>query len=639
MTDRKKTVVGGAVLTALALLLAACTATTPEADPQPAPSPTPRILTGSVAPLAAGIDPSEWTVTAWNTSPDGARDLGNTVSDGTGAFTLSVNQTDVKGVVWVDARRKQDSRALLGAIAEPGATTLTLNERTTVAAGYGLAQFFGEAVPTGPVNWLENAATMAANVADPATGVVGDVLASAPNGDQTSTLATFTSLTAMLTACLQNATSCETMFGAAAHDRDRLASAAAAFAGIARDPSAAVHRLFQVSLRARAAAPGLPVAPAAWTLPLRFDGTAAGLTAPGEITIGPDGHVWVASASASDVASATCADGRVFEIGPDGSILGSVAGSGASGFGLEFDRTGGLWLSNAGTPGVAAGAGCGGTAQPSADSVSLFDGRSALSPATGYTQGALNAPQGLTIDGDQNVWIANCGDGTLTVYPKGDPKKAKNVTGLGVQSPFGIVDNGRSLFVTANAGSTVAVFGRDGTPLAGSPLLDGFAHPTGIAADKDGNVWVANAGVPAPACGDGTTTGSGTPSVTHISPDAQTVSKPVTGGGVTQPWGIATDGDGNVWVANRTGERVSEFCGVDTTRCPRSLTTGEPISPDATGYDFVGLGGSTGIAIDLSGNVWVSSTRVLNADGTESAGHQMVAFVGAAAPRFVAPFE
>jgi sugar lactone lactonase YvrE len=160
----------------------------------------------------------------------------------------------------------------------------------------------------------------------------------------------------------------------------------------------------------------------------------------------------------------------------------------------------------------------------------------------------------------------------------------------------------------------------------------------GIAADAAGNVWVANSGGITLPCPARMAEGRGTPSVTMISPDG-TVSTPYTGGGVTLPWGIATDGDGNVWVADFSEQRVAAFCGADAATCPRGLVTGEAISPDETGYAFDGLTRSTGIAVDPSGNVWVTNNWLTEAEQTNPGGHQIVAFVGAAAPVAVEPFE
>ena len=43
---------------------------------------------------------------------------------------------------------------------------------------------------------------------------------------------------------------------------------------------------------------------------------------------------------------------------------------------------------------------------------------------TGYTQGGIEWPQGTVSDPDGNIWIANCGNGTVTKYPDGNPDAA-----------------------------------------------------------------------------------------------------------------------------------------------------------------------------------------------------------------------
>ncbi len=215
--------------------------------------------------------------------------------------------------------------------------------------------------------------------------------------------------------------------------------------------------------------------------------------------------------------------------------------------------------------------------------------------------------------------------------PQGDPARAVNLGSLGPVQPFGVVDNGRALFVTGNVNSAVAVVGYDGTPLAGSPLTGAFDVPMGVAADSTGTVWVANSGGVTLPCPERSQEGRSTPSVTMISPDASDVTGPFTGGGLTLPWGITTDGSGNVWVANFTGQRISAFCGADPTSCPRDLTTGEAISP-AAGYGFDGLVRNTGILVDTSGTVWVANNWEEVPLQTNPGGHQLVAFVGLASP-------
>ncbi|WP_460774743.1 NHL repeat-containing protein [Microbacterium sp. GXF7504] len=616
-----------AVLLVSALVATACAATPASASGLP----------GAIAPLVSD-EGGGWKVDAWALGPGEPEHLASATADGDGGFALDVTATE--GPLYVEARAGGAPAAptLSAVVAFPeDVSRLTLNERTTVAAGYALAQFFGRALPSGSVLGMTNAARMAANLADPQTGDYGAVLTSAPNGDQTTAEATFTSLTNILGGCLADGAVCEQLHEIAAGlTRVEPESTAASFAAIARDPGPAASELYELSLARAGDRPGLSEAPAAWTIALRFDGDGQSLGGPGNFALDAEGDIWVNNNYQYDADPQTgvCGSDEFFEFGPDGSLLHTYSGGGlsGSGFGIDFDPQGRLWFSNFGF--AAPVPGCPEDEQPPHDSMSLFtqDG-TALSPAgTGFTQGDLFWPQGIEVSGDGSVWIANCGSSTVSLYPQGDPDRAVNLGSLGLQEPFDVVENGTAVFVTGNMNDTVAVIGPDGTPLPGSPLTGSFDAPMGLATDKDGNVWVANSGGISLPCPDRTEQGPGTPSLVMISPDGTEVSPAYTGGGLLLPWGITTDGDGNVWAANFNGKRIAAFCGADAATCPRGLQTGDPISPEGTGYAFEGLTRSTGIMVDTAGNVWVTNNWIDIPVQTNPGGHQIVAYVGAAAP-------
>ena len=94
-------------------------------------------------------------------------------------------------------------------------------------------------------------------------------------------------------------------------------------------------------------------------------------------------------------------------------------------------------------------------------------------------------------------------------------------------------------------------------------------QPLGIAADSHGNMWVSNSASLRIPCPDGfltpETTDGTIPMIRH---DGKATKGPLPGGGLTIPWGIAVDGDDNVWVANFYAQRLSHFCGHDSGRCP-----------------------------------------------------------------------
>jgi hypothetical protein len=120
-----------------------------------------------------------------------------------------------------------------------------------------------------------------------------------------------------------------------------------------------------------------------------------------------------------------------------------------------------------------------------------------------------------------------------------------------------------------------------------------------------------------------------------------------TGGGLTIPWGNAVDGNDTLWVANFdlpfslapgadnpiVTNRVSHFCGVDTSQCPPTRqTVGQAISPDGVGYASEALTRNTGVSIDPSGNVWLANNWKLEIEVVNPGGNSIAVLIGAAAP-------
>lgn len=524
---------------------------------------------------------------------------------------------------------------------------VVVNELTTVAAGFGLAQFVHEDRITGRSPGLENAAAMAANLANARTGRQARVLRSKPNGGQTSTLRAFNSLANLLAPCARAEHRCAELLRLATPPGGREPRGTLqAVANIARNPTQNVGRLF-----AAARSGPTPYAPAlrrserpdSWTLALRFDGDGQTLDGPGNFAIDAEGNIWVLNNyeyQASPFAPA-CGSDLLLKLTPDGRFApGSpYTGGGLSGagYGITFDPDGDLWVGNYGF----AGTGC--EQQPAHNSVSKFTGGGrALSPdATetstgGFTEGSISWPQGTVSDRAGNIWVANCGNDSVTQYPNGDPAAARSLTGLGLEKPFDIAINGEGqAFVTAVGNDSVAMLNPDGTPTSRSPITGGgLNRPMGIAVDSRGNMWVANSGLidlPCPDAAPSLSTRGG--SLTLIGPDGEPESPTAfTGGGLTIPWGITVDGDDHVWVANFGKQRVSEFCGLRPRTCPPGAETGDPISPNGTGYGFDGLVRNTGLAVDPSGNVWVANNWLTIPVQSNPGGHQVVAFVGIAAP-------
>jgi hypothetical protein len=314
-------------------------------------------------------------------------------------------------------------------------------------------------------------------------------------------------------------------------------------------------------------------------------------------------------------------------------------GISGSGFGITFDPRGNLWVGNFGFSSPVCAASPRG---PKSNSVSLFrpDG-TPLSPRAGFTAGKVSWPQGVVSDQRGNIWIANCGNSSVTVYPNGDPAKARNIPHdrLGISKPFDIaIDHRGFAWVTGNNSDSVAIIGNGQI----RRVRGVFDRPMAIASDSKGNMWVANSHIVNVPCPNGgrDVDGSGG-SVALIRSNGEVAARtPFTGGGTTSPWGISVDGNDNVWVANfGIGHglggsnllRISQFCGTDTSKCPPGLRTGDPISPP-TGYTSDALQRMTSAETDPSGNLWVTDNWKRVPPPNNPGGDAVVIFVGLAGP-------
>ncbi|MGA8938633.1 MAG: protease pro-enzyme activation domain-containing protein [Acidobacteriaceae bacterium] len=145
----------------------------------------------------------------------------------------------------------------------------------------------------------------------------------------------------------------------------------------------------------------------------------------------------------------------------------------------------------------------------------------------------------------------------------------------------------------------VSTFDLLGNVIIASPGLSGagvgtIATPQGIAFDSSGDLWVASS--------------TGVSEFNHYGAPAS--STPFTTGGISTPISLAIDGAGTAWIANANGS-VSAIS-----------NSGTALSP-STGFAAATTASTSGgLAIDLSGNVWVTS----------SSGNTVTEILGAAAP-------
>lgn len=639
------------------------------------------ILHGSVESAGSGLKGYEVSLVASFVGAGGhARILGRDTSGPLGEFRIDYHlppgvASKSPPVLFVLAEK---GPAMLASAVGQGSVVgpVVVNELTTIATGFAFAQFVDGKTIEGNRVGMINAVRMAANLANPQTGRIAEVLDRSPNGRETEARPTFNSLTNIVADCVASEAGCANLFDATTlPGGSPPTTVLQAVANIAKYPWLNVAELFDVSFEHAVYGPALPgsAPPDAWTLFLKFTGSFSSvqdennlMNGPGNFAIDREGFLWVTDNYVPvPPFELACAGERLLKFYPWGeSFPGSPyfgGGLSGAGFGVTIAPNGLIWVGNFGF----AGTGC---PLPPANSVSVFrpDGE-ALSRETGLTAGPISWPQATVADRKGSIWIANCATDSVTLYPRGRSGKGFEIPIPPVDGqatpmkPFGIaIDRNGRAWATGSFNSTLAVIAPDGEVVDVIPSEDAdgriqLRRPMGIASDSRGNVWVANSDfmdVPCPP--DVPDLGPATaPSIAlfqsgrGLHPDADS---PFSGGGLTIPWGVAIDGNDTVWVANfgfpfdladpvstppPAGERnrVSHFCGVEPERCPPTKQeVGQAISPDGTGYASEALIRNTGIAIDPSGNVWLvnnwKDVPLINNPG----GNSIAVLIGAAAP-------
>jgi sugar lactone lactonase YvrE len=613
-------------------------------------------VTGLGAPVAGA------TVTLYRAGARpgaGAVALGRAVTGPGGRFRIDYAPPAHDAVLYLvaDGPRRGVRLATVLGPADEVPRNATLTERTTVATAFAMAQFLSGADLGGDRVGVRNAAATLRNMVDLETGDAGRVLRTAPNGDQTSTLATFNSLGDMLAACVASAPGCRALFALAAPPggrapRDTLQAAL----DIAHFPAQRPGALWSLSITADAFRPALRRPPVAFILALKYVGDGREFDGPGNLVVDAEGDVWITNnyEFRRNHDRRTCGSNTLSRLLPDGRdhpgapyVGGGLDGAG---FGITMDPSGRVWVGNFGFFGST----CPPARQPAANSVSLFSGdgvplspqHSRQCPDGGFCQGDLSSPQGTVSDVAGNIWIANTCGASLTQYLGGDPddNRSFDLDAIGAPSvptkPFAIAfDAAGNAWITDNGNGRVLAVTPDGAPLF-DPVVDpAIRRPLGLSIDRLGNAWVSDSqilDVPCPQP-DGSppdygdlTPGDEPFGLTEIAPDGTLVAT-YAGGGIQIPWGNAIDGAGHVWVANFGGQSVSEFCGAEPDRCPPGLRTGDPISPPA-GWFSDAMQRSTALAIDAAGNVWATNNWLLDPVQTNPGGDGMVVFVGLATP-------
>lgn len=462
--------------------------------------------------------------------------------------------------------------AVLGTCsALPSGQSVVANEATTVAAAWAMSPFLAAGAQIGATSTNGSGIVLAAGTAwelvNIATGQTPG--ANFPVNGIAPT-ARVNSLADVLNACVvsigPSSSACSQLFTATSSGSGVPSNTLDAAMNIAHAPGKNVAAIASLQAGSSAYLPALSSAPSDWSLFATYSGGA--MNGPTSVSIDSKGNVWVANYFS--VASLFANSGV------------PQFPSGITGEGL-FDSYGGavdvndtMWIANEQSAG-AVNNGLG--------SITLF-ANSGNSPAQ-YTSGGLNFPIAIAFDTSGAAWVVDYGNSHITLLSdNGAPLSgASGYTGANLQFPSAVATDSKcNAYVANQSSNTVTRVLADGSAFTDFTVGQG---PASVAVDSSDNVWSANfysnsVGLVSSA-GD-VLSGSG-----------------FTGGGLNAPRGIAVDGAGNAWVVSEHGSALAEFASASST------DTGAVLSPAAGFGAAAGLLEPYAVAIDSAGNIWVSN--------------------------------
>jgi streptogramin lyase len=355
---------------------------------------------------------------------------------------------------------------------------------------------------------------------------------------------------------------------------------------ILRNPTNNVRGLNALLPTVQAFTPVVASAVPEWTLAATWSG--GGMNLPTAMALDSNGNAWVASYfSVLTELPPLGTSGAVQQIASASSVL-------MESYGLTVDGNNNIWVANEQSSNTINGG--------NGNVVKFSNTGQVLSGAGGYSAGGVYFPQGLAADTTGNVWVVDYGNSMISLLsPSGSSLNGTTAWGSGqLALPVAVaVDASHNAWVANQSSSTITRISADGSKVTQIGCCNGAS---GLAVDQGGNVWVANY------------FGS---SISEISSSGAVLLNGQTGGGVDHPQGMAIDGAGRVWVGNFHAGTLSEFSSSN------SAAPGTPLSP-ATGFGTdAQLGTPFAIAIDQSGNLWVTNSNGANT---------VTVFIGLASP-------
>ena len=468
-------------------------------------------------------------------------------------------------------------------------TTVIVNELTTVAAQWALAQFIdptGRNIGTSSTNTkgLANAVTqIIRDLVNPATGgpasflpVAVDCFGSSPSANCNG-LMRLDTLANILAACVESpgsaSPSCTTLFSKTSSTDTTLQAAHA----IAVNPTANVAALF--ALRPEAPAPFSPAltsAPTNFVLGLNFAPSAADFDGPNSPALDAAGNLFatnlgILGSHHSSVSELTVASGYAtgLNFAPPGAVLDTASA-------LALDAASNVFAAN-----------------QVGNSVSELTAASHYATGLNFTPSgaAFDSPNSLALDAADNILAANYFGNSvseLTIASHYATGLNFDASGAAFDGPNSLaLDAAGNIFVANYSGNSVSELtaaSHYATGLNFHPSGAAFDDPNSLALDAAGNIFVANY------------SGNSVSELTAASGYAKGLNFAAHGAVFNRPYSLAVDAAANIFVVNYSGGSVSELTAAS------HYATGLNFAPPGAAFDY-----PLSLALDAAGNVFVAN--------------------------------
>ncbi|MBV9719426.1 MAG: hypothetical protein JOZ77_08900 [Candidatus Eremiobacteraeota bacterium] len=127
----------------------------------------------------------------------------------------------------------------------------------------------------------------------------------------------------------------------------------------------------------------------------------------------------------------------------------------------------------------------------STSAVLMYDPNKPNSAPTGSITTGVDVPAGLAVDKTGTLYVANDGNNTIAVYPKGQSSPSLTISS-GISGPYGVgVDSKGNVFVSNLDNNTLTAYKAGATSPYATINFSPYGQPVGVGTDGKNNVWVA----------------------------------------------------------------------------------------------------------------------------------------------------